>query len=215
MMEGQAWRGEVQSPYDRLPSRAEKTVNAEVWGLSHNSAGLYIKFKTNAHDLVVRYVLKGSRTLPHMPVTGISGVDLYAIDVHGNWVWAQISGEFKFGDTVEYRYSAMKVCEGMPEQDFEFRLYLPLYNGVQWMRIGMPVGKRFTPMPLSPEKPVVVYGISIAQGGCCGDALRGVSYGYRGKGCRLRNHEWKSWLSGFGRAKCRSLVALVVEQPGG
>jgi lysophospholipase L1-like esterase len=164
VIEGQAWRGEVQAPYDRLPARAEKTVNAEVWGLSHNSAGLYIKFKTNAHDLVVRYVLKGSRTLPHMPVTGVSGVDLYAIDVNGNWVWAP--GEFKFGDTVEYRYSAMKVGEGMPEKDFEFRLYLPLYNGVQWMRIGTPVGKQFTPMPLSPEKPVVVYGTSIAQGGC-------------------------------------------------
>ena len=164
VIEGQAWRGEMDAPYDRLPARAEKTVNAEVWGLSHNSAGLYIKFKTNAHDLVVRYVLKGSRTLPHMPVTGVSGVDLYAIDQLGNWVWAP--GEFKFGDTVEYRYSAMKVGEGMPDREFEFRLYLPLYNGVQWMRIGTPAGKQFTPMPLSPEKPVVVYGTSIAQGGC-------------------------------------------------
>jgi lysophospholipase L1-like esterase len=164
VIEGQAWRGEVGSRYDRLPARAEKTVNAEVWELSHNSAGLYIKFKTNAHDLVVRYVLKGSRALPHMPVTGTSGVDLYAIDLNGNWVWAP--GTFKFGDTVEYRFSAMKVGEGMPEKDFEFRLYLPLYNGVQWMRIGTPAGKRFTPMTLSPEKPVVVYGTSIAQGGC-------------------------------------------------
>jgi lysophospholipase L1-like esterase len=165
VIEGQAWRGEVQSPYDRLPSRAEKTVNGEVWGLSHNSAGLYIKFKSNTQDLVVRYVLKGSvRTLPHMPTTGVSGVDLFALDLDGNWVWAP--AQFKFGDTVEYRYSALRPGDGSPDKDFEFRLYLPLYNGVQWMEIGTPKGKRFTPMPLAAEKPVVVYGTSIAQGGC-------------------------------------------------
>ncbi len=164
VIEGQAWSGEVQSPYDRFPARGEKTLNPDVWDLSHNSAGLYIKFKTNTEDLVVRYVLKGNRTLPHMPTTGVSGVDLYAIDLNGEWVWAP--GRFSFGDTVEYRFPSLKVGEGAPEKDFEYRLYLPLYNGVQWLRIGIPKGKRFNPMPLSPEKPVVVYGTSIAQGGC-------------------------------------------------
>src|ERR1700720_5001895 len=106
VMEGQAWPGEAQSPYDRMPARAEKTLNPDVWDLSHNSAGLYIKFKTNAEDLVVRYVLKGNRTLPHMPATGVSGVDLYAIDLHGAWVGAP--GRFTFGDTVEYHFPSLK-----------------------------------------------------------------------------------------------------------
>ncbi len=164
VIDGQAWPGEVQAPYDRFPARAEKTLNPDVWELSHNSAGLYIKFKTNAQDLVVRYVLKGNSALPQMPATGANGVDLYAIDIHGNWVWAP--GRFTFGDTVEYRFPSLKVGEGGPEKNFEYRLYLPLYNSVQWLRIGKPKGKRFTPMPLSPEKPVVVYGTSITQGGC-------------------------------------------------
>jgi hypothetical protein len=56
VIEGQAWTGEVQAPYDRLPARAEKTVSPDVWNLSHNSAGLYIKFKTNAEELIIRYV---------------------------------------------------------------------------------------------------------------------------------------------------------------
>ena len=54
VIEGQAWTGEVQAPYDRLPGRAEKTVSPDVWNLSHNSAGLYIKFKTNAKELIIR-----------------------------------------------------------------------------------------------------------------------------------------------------------------
>jgi lysophospholipase L1-like esterase len=34
------------------------------------------------------------------------------------------------------------------------------------MEIGVPEGNTFIPMPLSEEKPVVIYGTSIAQGGC-------------------------------------------------
>jgi lysophospholipase L1-like esterase len=164
VIEGQAWTGEVQAPYDRLPARAEKTVSPDVWNLSHNSAGLYIKFKTNAEELIIRYVVKGPPAVPQMSTTGTSGIDLYAIDLNGNWGWAP--GQFTFGDTVEYRFSRLKVGEAGPEKDFEYRLYLPLYSTVQWLRIGIPKDKRFNPMPLTPEKPVVVYGTSIAQGGC-------------------------------------------------
>src|SRR5688500_9544786 len=48
VIEGQAWPNEVKEKYDRFPARAEKTLNHNVWNISHSSAGLYIKFKTNA-----------------------------------------------------------------------------------------------------------------------------------------------------------------------
>ncbi len=47
----QGWPGETESPFDRLPAKAKKTVRKPVWDLSHNSAGLVIRFKTNARDL--------------------------------------------------------------------------------------------------------------------------------------------------------------------
>lgn len=166
VIEGQAWVNEVKEKYDRFPARAEKTLNPNVWNISHSSAGLYIKFKTDASDIIVRYVVrnKGSFAMSHMPATGVSGIDLYAIDHNGKWVWAQ--GRFAFADTIEYRFSNLEVDPVFTGRDCEYRLFLPLYNAVQWMQVGVPVAKNFSPMPLSAEKPVVVYGTSIAQGAC-------------------------------------------------
>lgn len=166
VLEGQAWPKEVKNFYDRLPARAEQTVRKAVWDLSRHSAGLYIKFKSNASNIVVRYGVtsKGNFAMPHMPATGVSGVDLYAIDHSGKWVWAP--GQYNFSDTITYRYANIEVDRQFKGRDCEFRLFLPLYNAVSWMEIGVPEGNTFIPMPLSEEKPVVIYGTSIAQGGC-------------------------------------------------
>ncbi len=75
-------------------------------------------------------------------------------------MWA--SGRYSFEDTIEYRFSNL---ERSPEA--AFRLYLPLYNSVKWLAIGVPGGTSFALTPKSKkEKPVVIYGTSIAQGGC-------------------------------------------------
>ena len=166
VLEGQAWPKEVKSPYDRFPGRAQSTLNPNVWNISHSSAGLYLKFKTDASNIVVRYVVqnKGNFAMSHMPATGVSGIDLYAIDHNGSWSWAP--GTFSFGDTIEYRFSNIEADHEFTGRDCEYRLFLPLYNAVSWMQIGVPENKRFTAMPLQPEKPIVVYGTSITQGAC-------------------------------------------------
>jgi lysophospholipase L1-like esterase len=164
VVEGQAWPAEVRSPYDRFPARAEKTLNPNVWNISHSSAGLYIKFKTNATGIAVRYVVKGALEMTHMPATGVSGVDLYAIDPNGQWKWAPSTRSF--GDTIEYRFSNLMVSSEFAGREYEYRLYLPLYNAVAWLSIGVPNSSSFNFMHLSPEKPIVVYGTSIAQGAC-------------------------------------------------
>lgn len=164
VIEGQAWPAEVTAPYDRFPGRAEKALNPNVWNISHSSAGLYIKFKTNAPSIAVRYKVKGTLEMTHMPATGVSGVDLYAIDPNGQWKWAPSTRVF--GDTIEYRFSNTIVSSEFPGRDYEYRLYLPLYNTVTWLAIGVPGNNSFQFMRLSPEKPIVVYGTSIAQGAC-------------------------------------------------
>lgn len=101
-------------------------VRPAVWDLGRNSAGEYISFKTSATSLVVRYKVTGSMAMPHMPSTGVSGVDLYARDVNGVWQWAR--GIYHFGDTIEYRFDNLSLSA----KEEEFRLYLPLYNTVSW-----------------------------------------------------------------------------------
>lgn len=159
VIEGQAWGQQTESPYDRLPARARPLVREDVWNLGKNAAGEYIGFTTNATAITVRYIVTGDLSMPHMPATGVSGVDLYAKNKQGRWLWA--SGRYNFGDTIEYRFSNL---EDSPEA--AFRLYLPLYNSVKWLAVGVPDGTSFAFIPKQKEKPVVIYGTSIAQGGC-------------------------------------------------
>ncbi len=166
VLQQQGWSPtNLKSYYDRLPAKAEKTVRKAVWSLSRNSAGLKIIFNSNAQDITVRYVLTNKAyAMNHFPATGVSGVDLYAKNVDGSWAWA--TGKYSFKDTVTYTFTNLNLDKEKYKNGREFHLYLPLYNSVEWMEIGVAKDKTFTPLPVSKEKPIVVYGTSIAQGGC-------------------------------------------------
>src|SRR5690606_20072577 len=49
-------------------------------------------------------------------------------------------------------------------------LYLPLYNEVKWLEIGIPDSADLHPLPNLAQRPIVVYGTSIAQGACASRA---------------------------------------------
>ncbi len=164
VIHGRGWADGYKSNYDRLPADAEKKVRPAVWNLAENSAGLNLRFKTDAEEIVVKFTVKGSIQMPHMPATGVSGVDLYVKDRDGKWLWC--AGKFAFGDTIQYRFSNISGKDAHVK-DREYKLYLPLYNSVKWMEIGLPEQASFTKIPVQQqEKPIVVYGTSIAQGAC-------------------------------------------------
>ncbi len=163
VIQNQGWTNEIGKTYRRLPDRAEKIVRKSVWDLSENSAGLALHFYTNAEKIEIRYGVAGSHAMYHMPATGKSGVDLYAIDSDGKWRVA--TDKMSFGDTIVYTYNNLSQSQ-YHELGFEYRLFLPLYNSVKWMEIGVPDSARFEFIPVLQEKPIVVYGTSIAQGGC-------------------------------------------------
>ena len=163
-IEGQAWSTEVQDPYDRLPVRAKENVREAVWNLSKHSAGLMIRFRSNAEEILIRYAVTGNHSMNHMPATGVSGVDLYAIDSDGKLLWCR--GNRNFSDTVTYRFSGLEPNDKYHKMGREYRLYLPLYNSVEWLEIGVAEENHFRPLPVRKEKPIVVYGTSIAHGAC-------------------------------------------------
>jgi hypothetical protein len=78
--------------FDRLPASAEGKVTPSVWSLSRDSSGMMVRFKTDATAIHVHYkVMKANLGMPHMPATGVSGVDLYARDTDGKWKWVQVT----------------------------------------------------------------------------------------------------------------------------
>ena len=166
MIEGKAWSDDNKDNlYSRLPYRAKDTVRKEVWNLSKNSAGLVIRFKTNANNITVKYQTEGGLQMQHMPATGVSGVDLYSVDTSGNQFW--IAAGRSMSDTIIiYRYKGINPNNQYINQGMEYRLFLPLYNTVKRLEIGIAEDKSFRFLTKRKLKPIVVYGTSIAQGAC-------------------------------------------------
>jgi GDSL-like Lipase/Acylhydrolase family/N-terminus of Esterase_SGNH_hydro-type len=162
-LEGRGWsEKDLKSPYDRLPARAEGSVRAAVWGLSHNSAGLCVRLTTDSSAVHCRWTLTSANlALPHMPATGVSGVDLYVL-TDGGWRWLST------GRPTKTPTNEAALVSGLPKQSRQYLLYLPLYNGVTRVEIGVAADSTIAPLPREDQRarPLVFWGTSITQGGC-------------------------------------------------
>lgn len=166
-IQGRAWNKEIGKSFHRFPQRAQPVLRKPVWDLSTNTAGLYIEFYTNAPSIKVRYLCSGGRTLPNLTTIAVSGLDLYTTDCDGVTNWCACPARYYFGseptDTISYRYLDL-AYHNRHNQGNKYRLFLPLYNSVTAMKIGVPEGSFFQFAPASVERPILVYGTSIAQG---------------------------------------------------
>ncbi len=161
-VEGKGWT-DTKAFYHRLPARAEgKVLPPSVWPLSQDTAGMCVRFVSDAERIAARWtVTSRNLAMDHMPATGVSGVDLYVKD-GDRWRWI---GAGRPGAQSNER----TLAAGIPKGTWEYLLYLPLYNGVQSLAIGIPVHATIAKAPPRPGdrgKPIVYYGTSIAQGGC-------------------------------------------------
>lgn len=162
-LEGQGW-SDVKSRYDRLPAKALGVVREPVWNLAQNSAGLCARFVTDATVISARWSLRSENlAMNHMPATGVSGLDLYVRLDDGTWHWLSV------GRPSTYPLNQQDLVNGLPDGRHEFLLYLPLYNGVESVQIGIPAESMLAKAPARDAghaKPICVYGTSITQGGC-------------------------------------------------
>ncbi len=160
-VEGRGWT-ETKAFYDRLPAKAEGVVREPVWNLSRQSAGLCARFVTDATAIQARWTLtNGQLAMPHMPATGVSGLDLY-VKSNGRWRWLAVG--FPKEQTTR-----LALVSGLPAGEREYLLYLPLYNGVSSVELGLQKGLKLAkadPYGADRRKPIVFYGTSITQGGC-------------------------------------------------
>ena len=159
-VEGRLWGDEERVRwFDRFPAAAEKTVPENVWNLSRDSAGMAVRFATDAQAIRVRMkLLKANLAMPHMPATGVSGLDLYARDDAGAWRWVAATKP-------EKQEFEADLIAGLAPGRREYLAYLPLYNGVESLAIGVPEAAAFE--RLAPRgQPIVFYGTSITHGAC-------------------------------------------------
>jgi hypothetical protein len=144
--------------FDRFPSAAEGKVTPNVWSLSRDSAGMMVRFRTDATSLWADYtLLKGRLAGANMTAIGASGLDLYAKDSDGAWRWAGVARPSD-------KTGRQEIIGGLAPGMREYAIYLPLYNGVENLSIGVPAGASFEGIPPRADKPIVFYGTSITHG---------------------------------------------------
>jgi hypothetical protein len=129
--------------------------------LSRNSAGLCVRFVTAATTIHARWALTESWLyLPNSTAIAKSGLDLYVKTAEGQWRWLAVGAP-------ERQTNSVKLIENLVPGKREYLLYLPLYNGTQFVELGVPQGavlERAGPWGSGVRKPIVFYGTSILQG---------------------------------------------------
>ena len=200
-VEGKGWT-DTQRYFDRFPSKAEGLVRDAVWDLSRHSAGMCMRFLSDSPNIYVRYNLYLERlAMSHMPATGVSGLDLYANDDQGMDRWVSVVMPNK-------QQMETAIAKDLGPGSRRYTLYLPLYNGVDSLEVGVPKGESFKALPPRKEKPILFYGTSIMHGACAsrpGMAFPAIL------GRRLRRPTINLGFSGNGRMEIE-VAALLAEQ---
>ena len=153
--------------YERLPAELKGVVRKPVWDLGRNSAGLYIRFRSNSTRISARWKSTSPRQyMPHMTDVGDNGLDLYILTEKDGWRFA--GSGFEWGGR-DKEVKSKTIIANMKPQMREYMLYLSMYNGIDSLEIGVDEGSVIeAPVVESPRSgsPVVMYGTSILQGGC-------------------------------------------------
>jgi len=158
-VEGRIWD---MPNYARLPAKAKESVRGSVWSLGQQSAGLKVRFWSNSPEIHLDYQIGGGLSMFHMPATGVSGFDLYRRSREVGMYWVAATKPTKAKASVKL-IGGLDVNSRVPQL---YTLYLPLYNSVKSLKIGVLEGKTLVPAKPDSLKPIVVYGTSIAQGAC-------------------------------------------------
>lgn len=174
--------------YTRIPKWMKDSVRPTLWERAQCSSGIAIRFATNSKRIGVKYTLLWDTHMLHMADTGLKGTDLYRLSDDG--VWEYVNTNRPNAD------KATKQCEKIYVENLEgdmreFMIYLPLYDGVTVMWVGVDedavIQKPIIDNPRQSKK-VVMYGTSILQGGCaCRPGMASTNMLQRDLNCEVVN----------------------------
>ena len=160
-----------ESPYDRLPISYKEKVREPVWDLSKASAGITVRFHSNSTSIGLKWTVLNDFDMPHMASTGIKGIDLYT-KYNNKWRYVTTAGALVGLKTSQNKsipsdsINEYELIKNMTPEFREYKLFLPLYDGVTKLEVGIDSTASIEKASPSAVKPIVFYGTSITQGGC-------------------------------------------------
>ena len=195
----------------RLPVGIKDELRPTLWNRSQCTSGKALRFATNSRAIAVRYNLLTNMHMMHMADTGIKGTDLYILDRDGSWQFVNCNRPVRIDNDIRPRQDSIQrkiYVDKLDGEMHEFMIYLPLYDGVRWIEIGVDSTALITqPTVDNPRSDgrLVFYGTSILQGGCaCRPGMVATSIMQRELGLECVN------LGFSGEGKMDSCVARVM-----
>jgi len=154
------------NPYNRIDTNKYKDLPPRVVQLLSHSAGIAISFKTNSNVISAKWCVTASKALPNMVPTAQKGLDLY-IKNGQKWQFAGIG-------KVTGICNEEILIGRMDNTEKECLLYLPLYDQVDKLEIGIVKNADIAANNNPFVKRVLIYGSSIVQG--TGASRPGMAY---------------------------------------
>lgn len=139
-----------------------KNVNKNISYLSLNTAGIQLKFKTDSNKIVIKADMFKFNYMSHMTAIGQSGFDLYYYNESLKKYVFHNSTKF---DINTYNYE-INLLETSFNKMTDYIINFPLYNGINSLLIGLCKNANVIPSYFKNEGKILLYGTSIAQGGC-------------------------------------------------
>jgi hypothetical protein len=150
----------TDSIYRRVDSVDAIGFPPGVKNLTKHSAGIAVLFETNSTIIRAKWKLPVEAYMYNMTPIAHSGLDLYCLK-DGKWQYVSAGKPTKGTDQDQL------IIQNMDGAMKQFMLYLPLYNGISDLQIGVhtnaTIGKPAQP-GINKAKRIVVYGSSVVQG---------------------------------------------------
>lgn len=147
----------LPNSYHRIDTAKHENAPSHIKRLLTHGAGLFVTFKSNSSYIKAKWCVTESPALNNLTPIANKGLDLYIKNTEGKW---QFAGVGRPGNTC----SEYTLVENMDDSEKEFLLYLPLYDEVKDLQVGISEGADFSALPNPFQKQIVVYGTSIVHG---------------------------------------------------
>lgn len=148
--------------YTRVPDFLQDSVRYELARLGQHSSGMAVRFRSDSPALALQWKNRFGGNMAHMAALGSRGADLYYLNDEGEWRF--LVPAIPYGNP-ESTYLMISNMEPVMR---EYMLHLPLYDGLDYCKIGVTPGSVIeqpaVDSPRADAKPIVIYGSSIAHG---------------------------------------------------
>lgn len=146
--------------YHRIDTATYNDLPNAVKKLLTHSAGMAVVFKTNSKSISTKWCVTNAKAANNLTPIAQKGLDLY-IKTNGKWEFAGVGRPSNV-------CSEYNIVKNMDNGEKECMLFLPLYDELKSLEIGIDEGSTITSLDNPFRKRILIYGSSIVHGASAG-----------------------------------------------